>query len=83
MDLLELAVKIAGKVIGAELEAKPQLLVGLIRSALESGAQRARDAQVASKRPWDLDAAWPQVWVVCPPVFRFNSPLMSRSTEVV
>jgi len=36
LDLLELAVKIASKVVGAELEARPQLLVGLIRSALES-----------------------------------------------
>ena len=42
VDLLELAVKIAGKVIGAELEAKPQLLVGLIRSALESAAPKGR-----------------------------------------
>ena len=38
IDLLELAVKIASKVIGAELESKPQLLVGLIRSALESAS---------------------------------------------
>ena len=38
IDLLELAVKIASKVIGAELESKPQILVGLIRSALESAS---------------------------------------------
>jgi flagellar assembly protein FliH len=38
LDLLELAVKIAAKVVGAELQARPQLLVGLIRSALESAA---------------------------------------------
>ena len=38
IDLLELAVKIASKVIGAELESKPQVLVGLIRSALESAS---------------------------------------------
>jgi flagellar assembly protein FliH len=38
LDLLELAVKIAAKVIGAELQARPQALVGLIRSALEAAA---------------------------------------------
>ncbi len=38
LDLLELAVKIAGRVVGAELEARPQVLVGLIRSALEAAA---------------------------------------------
>jgi len=38
LDLLELAIKIAGRIIGAELEARPQVLVGLIRSALEAAA---------------------------------------------
>jgi flagellar assembly protein FliH len=38
LDLLDLAVKIAAKVIGAELQSRPKLLVGLIRSALEAVA---------------------------------------------
>jgi flagellar biosynthesis/type III secretory pathway protein FliH len=38
IDLLELSVKLAQKIIGAELNTRPQLLVGLIRSALESAA---------------------------------------------
>jgi flagellar assembly protein FliH len=42
LDLLELAVKIAAKVVGAELEARPQLLVGLIRSALESATPKGQ-----------------------------------------
>ena len=42
IDLLELAVKIASKVIGAELESKPQILVGLIRSALESASPKGQ-----------------------------------------
>jgi len=42
IDLLELAVKIAGRVIGAELQARPQVLVGLIRSALEAAAPTGR-----------------------------------------
>ena len=58
LDLLELAVKIAGKVVGAELEARPQLLVGLIRSALEAAAPSGqvtlrlnpKDHAVLSKR---------------------------------
>jgi flagellar assembly protein FliH len=38
IDLLELSIKLAQKIIGAELNTRPQLLVGLIRSALESAA---------------------------------------------
>jgi len=38
IDLLELSVKLAQKIIGAELNTRPQLLVGLIRSALESAS---------------------------------------------
>lgn len=36
VDLLELSVKISERILGAELKTRPQLLVGLIRSALEA-----------------------------------------------
>jgi len=54
VDLLELSVKIAERILGAELKTRPQLLVGLIRSALEAAQLSGAITLVLSQKDYDL-----------------------------
>ena len=53
-DLLELAVKISERILGAELKTRPQLLVSLIRSALEAAQLTGSITLVLSQKDYDL-----------------------------
>jgi len=54
VDLLELSVKIAERILGAELKTRPQLLVGLIRSALEAAQLTGAITLVLSQKDYEL-----------------------------
>ncbi|MBM64828.1 MAG: hypothetical protein CMH55_01180 [Myxococcales bacterium] len=54
VDLLELSVKIAERILGAELKTRPQLLVGLIRSALEAAQLSGSITLVLSQKDYEL-----------------------------
>lgn len=87
VDLLELSVKIAERILGAELKTRPQLLVGLIRSALEAAQLTGAITLVLSQKDYDLlRSKGPQVLGKLPPGLKLQlrpDPELQRGDLII